>query len=384
MRIACVVKARSGANWFVRQVHAMVARGHSVTAFVPVARGPLGAAFEAAGARVVSAPTGFGGATVPFVGLNALRLRRQLARERPDVIFYQLWASAVTTRLAAAGLPHARRVHMVPGPMFLEQPLSRLVEQFMVRLDDHVIAGSRHTSQIYAGWGLPPTRLSTVAYGADVQHFAMRTDADRLEARRQLGLPDDAFVAVMVSYVYGGKRLAHSGLPIKGHADLLEAWQTLRPAVPRPKRLLIVGGGFDARGEAHRRDLIERYRIATDPEILWVESVADVRPYYRAADVSVSPSLSDNHGAAVEASAMGVPSIVSDAGGLPEVVAGSGWVFPRGDAKALQARLLEASSLTGEELSALGMAARNVAESQFDADACARQVVRIIERVARQ
>ena len=84
--------------------------------------------------------------------------------------------------------------------------------------------------------------------------------------------------------------------------------------------LLLVGSGWGRAGEAHRKELIARYRVTADPNVTWLASVADVRPCYDAADVSVSPSFSEGHGAATEASAMGVPSIVSDAGGLPETV----------------------------------------------------------------
>ena len=64
----------------------------------------------------------------------------------------------------------------------------------------------------------------------------------------------------------------------------------------------------------------------------------DLPPYYRAAAVSVIPSLEEGFGIpAAEAMGCEVPVVASDAGGLPEVVENgvTGLVVPRGDADAL-------------------------------------------------
>ena len=61
-------------------------------------------------------------------------------------------------------------------------------------------------------------------------------------------------------------------------------------------------------------------------------------PYYRAAAVSVVPSLEEGFGIpAAEAMGCEVPVVASDAGGLPEVVEHgvTGLVVPRGDTAAL-------------------------------------------------
>ncbi|GAB3141655.1 hypothetical protein GCM10027290_14750 [Micromonospora sonneratiae] len=205
----------------------------------------------------------------------------------------------------------------------------------------------------------------------------------KAKARAELGIPQDAFVVIMVAYVYPPKRLAYQGQGIKGHDVLLTAWRSFRARRPRA-HLLLVGGGWTPAGVTHRQELIRRFAVPTNPSVTWVESVGDVRPCYQAADLSVSPSLSEGHGAAVEAGAMGVPSIVSDAGGLPETVDDTcGWVVPRGDATALDLTLDAAyREFEAGTLATRGDRARHRMVSLFDNRVAAQRVADTIEHIA--
>lgn len=384
LRIVVLVKTNAGGLWLLPQVEELRHRGHDVTVVLPAGNGQLTDELTRRGFEVIASPYDF---TVgPYAPICLVRLRALLRRLRPDVVQYHLIASAYAVRLATLGLP-VRRVHMVAGPAYLESRLVRSVERFMWRLDDVVICGCRYASTRYGELGCPPQRRPVAVYGVDTDAFspdATRAD-QQAKVRAELGIDQGAFLAVMVSYVYPPRRLVHSGRGVKGHDVLLAAWRTFRRRHP-DVHLLLVGGGWTAAGESYRRQLGERFGVTDDPGMTWVESVPDVRPCYAAADVSVSPSLCDSPGAAVEAGAMGVPSIVSAAGGLPEAVTDrSGWVVPPGDPTALVDALDAAyRGWRAGTLTLRGRLARQHVLASFDDLRAAAEVADIVEDVAAQ
>ncbi|WP_433055261.1 glycosyltransferase [Dactylosporangium sp. CS-033363] len=384
MKVALVLKTDEGGRWTLPHVDELRERGHEVVAVLPPgSQGRLRKALHDRGVDVVQSAFDFRFRPAPATLTGLLGLRRQLRGIAPDVLHYHLYASALACRLAALGLPVAK-VHMVPGPLFLESPLIRSVERFLCRLDDVVIGGSEHIARLYREIGLPPERTPAIPYGVDTDEFTPPSPAYRAASREALCAGDDTFVVGMVAYVYAPKRLIRPGRGVKGHDVLLTAWKEFVRDRP-DARLVLLGGGFDAAGAAHKRELLERFDVAGDPSIEWSESALDVRDCYAAADLSVSPSLSENHGAAVEAAAMAVPSIVSDAGALPEVVdPASGWVVPRDDPQALLGALREAyADFRAGTLARRGELARERAERLFAQRPAARAVADVLETAAR-
>ncbi|WP_422741271.1 glycosyltransferase [Micromonospora sp. WMMD754] len=381
LRIVVVTKTNEGGAWIATQARTLQARGHEPVVILPAGPGRLTARLEELGVRTVASPFDFRFRPTPATVVRLWRLRRLLRGLRPDVVNYHLYAAALAVRLASLGL-RFRRVHTVVGPLFLESPVIRAVERVLCRLDHLVVCGTAYTSRRYGELGLPVERRPTVTVGIDMSHYTPpeRRESERAKARAELGLPQQAFVVIMVAFVYPPRRLDGARRGIKGHDVLFEAWRVFRTRRP-DAHLLLVGGGNGPGGVAYRNELVRRYDVTADSSVTWLNSVEDVRPAYRAANLSVSPSLSEGHGAPVEAHAMSVPSVVSDAGGLPETVDGqSGWVVPRGDATAL-AEALEAAYreyATGR-LDAHGDHARRYTERHFDRQQAEHRVVDLVE-----
>lgn len=302
-----------------------------------------------------------------------------LRRLAADVVFYHLYASALAVRLATIGRRRPSRVHMVAGPLYLDSPTIRRVERFLARLDHAVIGGSEHTAERYRQLGLPADRVHAIPYGIDARAFAPSEPREVESARESLDVRPSTVVFVMVAYVYSPKPGLHGGVGIKGHHTLIDAWRELAVQAPDAE-LIVVGGGFDETAEQYRQELLADF--ASLPGARWIATVDDVRPFYAAADVSVAPSLSENHGSALEASLSSVPCIVSDAGALPETVdADIGWIFEAGDSQALAACMLEAVSDGREALARRGERARRVNASRFDSHDAAVRVADVIEAV---
>lgn len=366
--VVCVLKTNEGALWAVPQLQEMRLRGHKLSVLLPPGDGGLRRELTRQDFNVLDSEFDFRFAPRWATLRSLAALRRQLRDLKPDVLFYHLYASALASRIASIGTG-VRRVHMVAGPLYLESRLIRLFERWLALGDHLLIAGSEYTAQLYRGIGFPASRLRTIPYGVDLARFSPEEEFDTPEATGH-------FTAIMVAYVYAPKRGLYAGAGIKGHGVLLEAWKAFQQKHP-DSRLILVGAGFDSAGEAYRQALRAQWGVDDDDSIQWIDSVPDVRPWYRTCDVSISPSLSENHGAALEASAMALPSIVSDAGALPEAVAHgySGWIVPAGDVAALTEALEHArKAWEVGRIPEMGASARRLMLERFDRSLCVRRV----------
>ena len=163
--------------------------------------------------------------------------------------------------------------------------------------------------------------------------------------------------------------------PRKGIRFLIEAAAQLKPRYPDLK-VVLAGDGFE---RPELIQLAENLGIASDVTFLgWVAN-SELPPYYRAAAVSVIPSLEEGFGIpAAEAMGCETAVVASDAGGLPEVVQHgvTGLVVPRGDSAALAEAI---GSLLGdpERRAKMGRAGRERALRLFDWDRTAEQFERI-------
>ncbi|SDT23387.1 glycosyltransferase family 4 protein [Actinoplanes derwentensis] len=92
---------------------------------------------------------------------------------------------------------------------------------------------------------------------------------------------------------------------------------------------------------------------------------------YAACDLVALPSFYDGlPNVALEAAALGVPLLTSDAGGLADLVDDDiGFRFPAGDPHACRAAVHRAAQATGEELAVLGAAAARRVRERFTVEA---------------
>jgi glycosyltransferase involved in cell wall biosynthesis len=333
-KVVCVLKTNQGGLWAVPQMLAARERGHDICFVIPAGDGRLRRDLDAQAVPVVESAFDFSFRPSLRMLRGLFALRRQLRALHADVFFYHLLASALAVRVATLG-QRVRRVHMVAGPLYLDSRPIRWAERLLCRLDDVVIGGSEHTAARYRDLGLPSSRVRAIPYGVDLQRF------DRAHTAPEPSIDPEVFTAA-------------------DHPD---------------SRLVLVGAGFNEAGERHRQMLMSS--SAGTPNVRWIDSVNDVRPWYAAAQISVSPSLSENHGAALEASAMECPSVVSDAGALPEaVVQGrTGWIVARGAAGPLLNALEEAHRAWREgALPVMGKTARELMVERFDQTACSERV----------
>jgi glycosyltransferase involved in cell wall biosynthesis len=212
--------------------------------------------------------------------------------------------------------------------------------------------------------GAPADHIRLVFNGTDLRRFSPAESGNRNHQR---------FGQYMI---FACRQL----FPRKGIRFLLEAGAQLKPEFPDLK-IVLAGDGFEKPALAH---LAEELGIGGDVTFLgWVPNT-ELPPYYRAAAVSVIPSLEEGFGIpAAEAMGCEVPVVASDAGGLPEVVENgvTGLVVPRGDSTAL-AQAIRSLLANPQLRRQMGQAGRARALRLFDWDRSAEQFEELYREIA--
>jgi glycosyltransferase involved in cell wall biosynthesis len=345
-RVAQIVGATEGADWLLPICRGLRARGFEVCAIVGAARGGLATRLAAAGIPVVPTPLSFGerrkaaayACRLPDAVVRLARLLRQL---RVDIAHSHLFNAVLIGRLAAWTARVPIRVAMIPGPAHVESRFTARLDRLTGWIDHRTVAGCEYTRSLYRAMGVPASRLTRIYYGADASRFdAARADGARV--RRELGVAPDTPLVGQVAHFYPPGRGLHVPASIQDRAvkaqdDFLEAGRHLRDRIPGV-RMLLVGHGWTPAGERYRRDLETRCRAAgLGDAVTFTGFRSDVPDVLAALDVAVQCSLSEGLGGTIEALLMGVPTVATAVGGMPEAVRDgeTGRLVPPGQPAAL-------------------------------------------------
>lgn len=263
----------------------------------------------------------------PLLVQAARNLQAELGRF--DLIHAHDWLAAD----AAVLLKHHWRVPLVATVHATERGRGRgwLHGSAAQRINDlewrltyeawRVIVCSRFMAgQIHADFQTPPDKVDVVANGVHIGGSPFLDAEHWLSFRRRFVADDERMVFHVGRIVYE-----------KGLHVLLDAW----PLVREQARLVIAGTGEQLgplRAQAHA------LRIADAIDFVGFITNEDRDRLYHAADLAIFPSLYEPFGiVALEALANACPLIVSDAGGLAEVVQNgvTGLVVPRENPGAL-------------------------------------------------
>ncbi len=234
-------------------------------------------------------------------------------------------ANIVTPLLAkAAGVPciitTRRNLHYAITPLRLR--LQRIANRWTTGIVANCEAVQRITVAMEK---VSASKVHVVYNGIDLDLFTPCT-ATYNQVRSQLGvLPSEVLVGCVSSV-----------RPVKGVHHLVGAAERIATEHPHVK-FCVVGDGPELSSLKQRTSshplLRERF--------LWPAACADVKPYLRAFDIAVLPSLSEGFSNSVlEYMAMGLPVVATDVGGNREALGtDAGVLVPAGDEKALHAAL---------------------------------------------
>ena len=178
------------------------------------------------------------------------RLEKILREQKPDIVHTHSGKAGILGRFAArrAGVPVI--LHHIHGPSF--GPFQGLpanwiftaAERYAAGVTTHFVCSAQAMTRLYLAAGIGrPEMYTRIFSGFPVEPFANAANDPAL--RSQLGLAPDAFIIGKIA------RLA----PLKGHEDLLAAFQKLLPQFPRARLLLVGDGRLRTQLEARARTL---------------------------------------------------------------------------------------------------------------------------------
>jgi glycosyltransferase involved in cell wall biosynthesis len=373
----------------------LVRRGHSVTVVTPgdpslsredtfdgvrIVRFPLNLPADLTYGRVAQSRVSWLGRFARVaVMANYLEAQHRAimaeARESPTDVIHAHWAiptgPAAVMAARKLGVPsvitmHGGDVYVNPeqGYDFPTRWYVRPALRWTLRHAGALTAITEDCRQHALRAGAPDDHIRLVFNGTDLRRFSPGVNGSA---------PDLQFGPNMI---FACRQL----FPRKGIRFLLEAAAQLKPRFPDLK-VVLAGDGFE-RPELAR--LAADLGIDSDVTFLgWVPN-ADLPPYYRAAAVSVIPSLEEGFGIpAAEAMGCEVAVVASNAGGLPEVVEHgvTGLVVRRGDSGAL-AQAIGSLLADPARRREMGQAGRKRALRLFDWDRTAEQFEQLYGEIA--
>jgi glycosyltransferase involved in cell wall biosynthesis len=261
-----------------------------------------------------------------------VRLRRRFAFEVIDAHF------AFPDGVAAVLLA---RVFRCPVVITLRGSIVRLSGYHLHRPQlrwalnraQRVVAVADYLRQVAAGIGVPADRIRVIPNGVDLMSFA---PAERAQARRMVGLPEERTILLTVGAVYSwkGQHLVIEALPF-----LLKQY---------PGILYLMVGGSRAEEPSYVPSLKRRVaELGLEDHVRFVGSRphAELVRWFNAADLFVLPTRSEGcPNVLLESLACGVPVVATEVGGVPEIIrhGRDGLLAPYGDLPALRDALQRA------------------------------------------
>jgi glycosyltransferase involved in cell wall biosynthesis len=311
-------------------------------------RGPLWERCERYGIE----PVELGVPTGNLFGRNGLSptLVRRLRQLRPDAIHLQHFLG-----LNKLGIP--ARLAGVPRVVVTEHTVldvgqsraGRLRARLSWRLADAItVIHPSIRDYLCDSVGIPRARITVIPIGIETDRY---TSQDRPGWRERLGLGSD------VTFVFVG-RIA----PVKNVPGLIEAFLEVMTRRGGGARLIVVGDGSERR---RCEQLIARHTHGARVNLVGEQS--DTRPYLSAGDVFVMNSRSEGTPRALlEAMSIGLTAVCPAIGGIPDMLAGRGWLTRPDDRSSLTSAL-ERVLVEPSAIAPLGALCREYVRANYDA-----------------
>ena len=285
--------------------------------------------------------------TYPTITHQGLKVRRRLTWYNPitwiteavfsktDLFHAQWWSLPLAAIYACMGaifklrgIPVVFTIHNV-----LSHERSRIYEtasRWLFNLGDHfIVHTAKNRRQMEASYGIARDRISVVPHGS--LDFQVKHHMNRDTIRQEFGIDSRHKVILL----FGAVR------SYKGVDTAFKAFAKVLPQLP--DALLMVAGKLWQKWEPYQ-ELVSTLAIA-DSVKSFLEYIpsGEVYKYFEAADLVILPyhHFDSQSGIGGTAVSFRRPMIVSDVGGLPDLVKNHEYVIPPKDTEALARCMIE-------------------------------------------
>jgi glycosyltransferase involved in cell wall biosynthesis len=308
----------------------------------------------------------------------ARQLWRVLRAERIDILHTHTPKPGLYGRVLGrcAGVPiivnTVHGLYATPDDPLVKRIIVYGLEAVASRFSDAELSQSAEDMATIRRWRIASAgKVRLLGNGVDLERFrpGRWSTQERSELRRELSIgPEEVVVGTVARLVAG-----------KGLRELFDAARLL---TGRP-RVLVVGPEEPDKFDALREAELSRARA---DGVLFAGFRTDVERLYAVMDIFALPSYREGLPRSVmEASAMGLPVVTTQARGCREAVADgiTGYLVPVGDAAGLAKALQTLINDPGRR-EAMGAAGRSLAEAEFDERLVVARVLNTYQQLVEQ
>jgi len=251
-------------------------------------------------------------------------------------------------------------IHRSPTSYIAKEYFDHLEQTGAMSAETAIVANNWLKDILTEEFAVPDGKIHVSQYGYDIDGFLARMNTKTADTPET-----DKKVILFTSRMIGNKGIHH----------LIEALAQLKDT--RNDWVCWMAG----EGEKLAGLKIQSEQLGLSDDVVFLKNREDVPYLLSLADIYVLPSLLDNQPLSlIEAQIAGVPAVVSDAGGLPEMVEHeeTGLIVPKGDAAALSSsleRLLKDDDFRNK----LGMNAKEFAKKHWDMDQAVTRILDIYQ-----
>ena len=231
---------------------------------------------------------------------------------------------------------------------------------------DAIIAISEGVKDVLVKGGIAPEVIEVIPSGIDFSPFDEVTSKDFL--RQEFGFgPDDFLVGIVAALE-----------DHKGHRYLIEAARILKERTPAIKFVIVGKGSLEMELDRQAHDL------DVDDLVYFLGFRDDVPRVLASLDLFVLSSYLEGLGSSImDAMASRLPVVATQVGGIPEIVVNleTGFLVPPRSPQALAEaifRIYEDKGLARR----LGERGHEIVHERFSAEAMARRIIDVYERIA--